>query len=113
MTTQIPINIVGNTVSTKASRANNDATRIYGSLWKTKKLNGVVIACDRRIPEGSTINATFISVEWVLPGCVVLKQLNRRVIQYVPGIEEVVVAVPVRPDVNVDVVAYAIPLMHA
>ena len=55
--------IVGNTVSTKASHVTNDAARVYGSLWKTKKVNGVVIACHRRISEGSTRNATFITVE--------------------------------------------------
>ena len=73
MPAQLPKTIVGNTVSTKASRVTNDAARIYGSLCKTKKVNGVVIACDRQIPEGGTRNATFITVEWVLPGRVVVK----------------------------------------
>ena len=88
---QLPKTIVGNTVSTKASHVTNDAARIYGSLWKTKKVNGVVIVCDRRIPEVSTHNATFITIEWVLPGHVVVKELNGRVVEYVLGIEEVVV----------------------
>ena len=109
---QLPKTIVGNTVSTKASRITNDAAGIYGSLWKTKKINGVVIACGRRIPEGGTRNATFITVEWVLPGRVVVKEFNGRVIECVPGIEVVVVAVTVRPDTNVDVVANSIPLMN-
>ena len=54
-----------------------------------------MIACDRRIPEGGTRNATFITVEWVLPGRVVVKELNGRVIECVPGIEAVAVAVSV------------------
>ena len=112
MPAQLPKTIVGNTVSTKASHITNDAARIYGLLWKTNNVNGVVIACDRRIPEGGTHNATFITVEWVLPGRVVVKELNGRVIEYVPGIEAVVVAVPVRPDANVDVVANSIPLIN-
>ena len=33
-------------------------------------------------------------------------------IEYVPGIEAIVVAVPVQPDANVDVVANAIPLIN-
>ena len=66
MPAQLPKMIVGNTVSTKASHITNDAARIYGSLWKMKKLNGVVIACDIRIPKGGTRNATFITVEWFL-----------------------------------------------
>ena len=51
-----------------------------------KKVNGVVSACDIRFPEGSTRNATFITVEWVLTGHVVLKELNGRLIEYMPGI---------------------------
>ena len=112
MPEQLPKTIVGNTVSTKASHVTNDAAHIYGSLWKTKKVNGVVIACDRRIPKGSTRNATFITLEWVLPGHVVVKYLKGRVIEYVPVVEAVVVAVPVRPGANVDVVANAIPLIN-
>ena len=73
MLAQIPKTIVGNTVSTKVSHITNDAAHIYGFLWKTKKVNGVVIACDRGIPDGGTRNATFITVEWVLPGRVVVK----------------------------------------
>ena len=109
MPAQLPKTIAGNTVSKKASHITNDATRIYGPLWKTKKVNGVVIACDIRIPEVGTRNATFITVEWVLPGRVVLKEFNGRVVECVPGIEAVAVAVPVRPDANVDVVFNAIP----
>ena len=89
---QLPKTIVGNTVSTNSSHVTNDAAHIHGSLCKTKKVNGVVIACDRRIPEGSTRNATFITVEWVFPGRVVVKELNGRVFEYVPGIEAVAVA---------------------
>ena len=70
---QLSKTIVGNTALTKASHITNDAARIYGSLWKTKMVNGVVIACDRRITKGGTRNATFITVEWVLPGRVVVK----------------------------------------
>ena len=73
---QLPKTIVGNNVSTKAYSITNDATLIYGSLWKTNKVNGVVIACDRRIPYGGTHNATFITVEWFLPGRVVVKEFN-------------------------------------
>ena len=112
MPAQLPKTIVGNTVSTKASHVTNDAARIYGLLWKNNKVNGVVIACDRRIIEGSTRNATFITVEWVLTGHVVLKELNGRVIEYVPGIEAVVVAVTVRPDTHFYVVSNAIPLIN-
>ena len=71
-----------------------------------------MIACDRRIPEGGTRNTTFITVEWLLPGRVVVKYLNGRVIEYVHGIEAVAVAVPVCPDTNIDVVANAIPLIN-
>ena len=53
-----PKTIVGNTVTAKASHITNDAALIYGSLWKSKKIKGVVIACTRRIPDGSTRNAT-------------------------------------------------------
>ena len=60
-----------------------------------KKVNGVVSACDIRIPEGSTRNATFITIEWVLPRGVVVKDLNGIVSEYVPGIEVVAVAVPI------------------
>ena len=63
MPVQLPKTIVGNTLSMEASHITNDADPIYGSLWKTKNVNGVVIACDRRIPEGGTRNATFITVE--------------------------------------------------
>ena len=107
---QLPKTIVGNTVSTKASHITNDSACIYGSLWKTKKVYVVVIACDKRIPKGGTRNATFITVEWVLSGRIVVKELNGRVIEYVPGIEAV--AVPVRTDANFDVVANAIPLIN-
>ena len=109
---QLPKTILGDTVSTKKYHITNDAARIYGSLWKMKKVNGVVIACERQIPEGGTRNATFINVEWVLPGRVVVKELNGRVIQYVPAIEAFAVAVPVRSDANVDMVANAIPLIN-
>ena len=112
MPAQLPKMIVGNTVSTKVPHITNDVASIYGSLWKTKKVNGVVIACDRSIPEGGTHNATFITVKRVLPGRVVVKKLNGRVIECVPGIEAVAVAVPVRPDANVDVVGDAIPLIN-
>ena len=108
MPAQPPKTILGNTVSAKASHVTNDAARIYGSLWKTKKVNGVVIACDKRIPNGSTRNATFITVEWDLPGRVVVRELNGRVIDYVPGDEAVSTAVPAQPDANIDVIANAI-----
>ena len=81
MPAQLPKTIVGNTVSKKASHINNDAARIYISFWKMKKINGVVIACDRRIPKGGTRNVTFITVEWVLSGRAVTKELNGRVSQ--------------------------------
>ena len=58
ITAQLPKTIVENTVSTKASHITNDAACIYGFLWKTKKVNGVVIACDRRIPKGGIRNST-------------------------------------------------------
>ena len=51
-------------------------------------------------------------MEWVLTGRVVVKEFNGRVIDCVPGIEAVAVAVPVRPDANVDVVDNAIPLIN-
>ena len=38
--------IVGNNVLAKASHVTNDEVRIYGSLWKLKKLNGVVITSE-------------------------------------------------------------------
>ena len=112
MPAQLPKTIVGDTVSTKDSHIIKDAAHIYGSLWETKKVNGKVIACDRSIPEGGTRNATFITVDLFLPGRVVVRELNGRVIECVPGIEVVVVAVPVCPDANVDVVANAIPLIN-
>ena len=73
MPAQLPKTIVKNNVSTKASHITNDAACIYISLRKIKKVNGVVIACYRRIPEGGTRNSTFITVEWVLPVLVVVK----------------------------------------
>ena len=41
-----------------------------------------------------------------------MKELDGRVIECVPGIELVAVAVPVRPDSNIDVVSNAIPLIN-
>ena len=49
-----PKTIIGNNVSAKASQITNDAARIYGSLWKVKRINGVVIASEKRIPDGGT-----------------------------------------------------------
>ena len=86
MPAHLPKTIVDNTLSTKASHVTNDSAHIYGFIWKTNKVNSVVIACDKRIPKGSKRIATFISVEWVLPGRVVVKELNGRVIDYVPSI---------------------------
>ena len=63
-----PKTVVGNTVSAKTSHSTNDADHIYGPLWKLKLIKGVVIAFDKRVPEGSTRNATFITVEWSIPG---------------------------------------------
>ena len=71
-----------------------------------------MITCDRRIPKGSTRNATFITMGCVLPGRVVVKEFNGSVIEYVPGIEAVADTVPVRPDANVDVIANAILLLN-
>ena len=84
-----PKSVVGNNVTTKASHVTHDVCRIFGSLWKTKKVPGVVIASEKRTPDGSTRNATFITVEWTLPGRVVLKELNGRLVEYVPPIVEV------------------------
>ena len=74
-------------MSANAFHVTNDAARIYGSLWKTKKINGVIIACDKRVPVGSTRSATFVTVEWSLPGRVELKELSSRLVTYVPNAE--------------------------
>ena len=79
-----PKTIVGNGVSAKASQITNDAARIYGSLWKVKRINGIVIASEKRILDGGTRNATFITAEWSLPGRILIKELNGRLIEYVP-----------------------------
>ena len=107
-----PKSVVGNNVTTKASHVTHDACRIFGSLWKTKKVPGVVIASEKRTPDGSTRNATFITIEWTLPGRVVLKELNGRLVEYVPPSIEVPafeVAVSVATDATIDVIAQIIP----
>ena len=78
MPVTLPKTIVGNIVIAKALHITNNTAYICGSLWKSKKIKGVVIACARRIPDSSSCNATLIAVEWSLPGCVVLKELNGR-----------------------------------
>ena len=87
MPVAIPKTVVGNTVSANASLVTNDAVCIHRSLWKNKKINGVIIACDKRVPVGSTRNATFVTVEWSLPGRVLLKELSSRLVTYVPNAE--------------------------
>ena len=83
MPVAVPKTIIGNTICAKASHITNDAARIYGSLWKSKKVNGVVIASEKIIPDGSARIATFVTAEWSLPGRVLVKELNGRLVQYV------------------------------
>ena len=68
--------IVGKNVLAKSSHVTNDAACIYELLWKSKKLNGVVIASEKRVPDGGTHNVTFITVEWSLLGRIIMKELN-------------------------------------
>ena len=104
-----PKTIIGNNVSAKASQITNDAARIYGSLWKVKRINGVVIASEKRIPDGGTRNATFITAEWSLPGRILIKELNGRLVEYVPDANgEEIVAEPLPEGDTIDApVAYA------
>ena len=79
--------VVGNTLSADANHVTNDAARTYGSLWKTKKVNGLITSCKKRVHVGSTRNATFVICEWNLPGRVVLKELSSRLVAHVPNAE--------------------------
>ena len=95
--------IIENRIYAKASHITNIAALIYGSLWKAKKVNGVIITCEKKVPEGSTRNATFVTAEWSLPGRIVVKELNSRLVQYIPdenGSE--IVAIPQPADAIVD-----------
>ena len=85
-------------MNAKASHITNDAARIYGSRWKTKLIKVVVISCEKRVPEGSTRNATFATVKWSLPGQVVVKELNGQLLMYVPNVEPDAVAEVAPPD---------------
>ena len=102
MTFLPPKSVVGNNVTTKASHVTHNACRIFGSLWKTKKVPGIVISLEKRIPDGSSRNVTFITVEWTLPGRVVLKELNGRLVEFVPpSVEVPSVEVAVAPDTRI------------
>ena len=68
-----PKTTIGIGVAAKASHITNDAARIYESLWKSEKIKGVVIAAKNCVPDGGTRNATIITVEWSLPGRIVVK----------------------------------------
>ena len=110
-----PKTVVGNNVTTKASNVTHDACRIFGSLWKTKKIPGKVIASDKRIPDGSTRNATYITAEWTLPGRVVVKELNGRLVEYMPPSDEVAdvaVVAAVAPDAIINATADPILPVH-
>ena len=72
--------VIHNRVNTKASLVTKDAARIYGSQWKTKLIEGKVTKVDKRIPEGKSRSATYIEVDWELPGRVIRKELNSRVV---------------------------------
>ena len=78
MPTAQPKTIIGNRICAKASHITHIVALIYGSLWKMKKVNGGIIASKKRVPEGSTRNATFVTAEWSLPGRIVVKELNSR-----------------------------------
>lgn len=67
-----PKTIVGITVTAKASHITYNEIRIYGSFWKLKKIKGVVITYARRVPGSSTQKVTFITMEWSLPGRIVI-----------------------------------------
>ena len=43
-----------------------------------------MIASEKRIPDGGSRNATFITAEWSLPGRILVKELNGRLVEYVP-----------------------------
>ena len=103
MPTVQPKIIIGNRICAKASHITHIAALIYGSLQKTKKVDGVIIASEKRVPEGSSRNATFVTAEWSLPGRIVVKELNSRLVQYIPdenGSE--IVATPQPADAIVD-----------
>ena len=109
-----PKTIIGNIVSAKASHITNDAARIYGSLWKSKKINGVVIASEKRIPDGGSRNATFITAEWSLPGRILVKELNGRLVEYVPDANgEDIVAEPSTEGTVIDAPVAQATAVHA
>ena len=83
-----PKTVPGNRVSTRASLITHDAPRIYGVQWRSKIIEGKVISSCKRIPEGQTRNQTFVTADWYLPSRVVTKELNGRVIEFVPDAQQ-------------------------
>ena len=74
-----------------------------------------MIASDKRIPDGSTRNATYITAEWTLPGRVVVKELNGRLVEYMPPgdeVADVAVVAAVAPDEIINATADPILPVH-
>ena len=97
---------MGRKVTTNASYLTHDALRIFGSVWKSKKVLGKVIRLDKRKPIRSTRNVTFITCDWTFPRCVITKELNRRLIKYIPPGEDIVHVAAVAPDATIDTTAH-------
>ena len=73
-----------------------------------------MIASEKPVPDGGTRNATFITVEWSLPGCVVIRELNGRVVQYIfDEEEEELVDEPLPEGTLVNVSNATVTVVHA
>ena len=42
-----------------------------------------MIVSVKRVPDGSNRNVIFVTAEWILPGCIVVIELNARLVKYV------------------------------
>ena len=81
MPRQAPKSVVGTKITILARHITHDAARIYGSVWKTKKIEGTVVASQKRVPPGGSRNTTFITGDWALPGRNVIKEVNGRLVE--------------------------------
>lgn len=75
-------------------------------------MQGKVIPSNKQIPTASTWNTIYITVEWTLSGCVVLKQFNGSLVEYVPPSNKVPI-VTVAPNAIIDDTANPIQPVHA
>ena len=96
-------------VGAKARLLTHNAARIYGSNWKTKIVFGKVAASEKRIPDGTTRKATFVTAEWVICGNIVVKELNARNVEYYPD-EDILPVFVEYADADDPVDATAVPV---